>query len=56
MSMKSWVWLGVFVGSTAGGFVPYIWGESAFSMTALFTSFLGGIIGIWAGYKLHQRF
>jgi hypothetical protein len=56
MSLKKWVWVGLFVGSTVGGFVPMIWGESAISMTAFVTSFLGGIAGIWAGYECHKRF
>ena len=56
MSLKQWVWGGVFVGSTVGGLVPLIWGESALSVSAIIGSFVGGILGIWAGYKLSRRY
>ena len=56
MTMKRWVWLGVTVGSTAGGYLPMIWGQSAFSVTSIVLGFVGGIAGIWAGYKLSQRY
>jgi uncharacterized membrane protein YeaQ/YmgE (transglycosylase-associated protein family) len=56
MSLKQWVWGGLFVGSTVGGFVPMIWGESAFSFSSFVASSVGGILGIWAGYALSRRF
>jgi len=43
------------VGSTIGGCVPSLWGAGGFSMTAMILSAVGGLIGIWAGYKLSQR-
>ncbi|MEI8249324.1 MAG: hypothetical protein WCG07_02405 [Candidatus Taylorbacteria bacterium] len=52
MNAKSLIWIGVFVGSTAGSFVPLLWGESEFSMSSIILSTLGGIVGIWLGYKL----
>ena len=56
MSLKQWVWLGLFVGSTVGGFVPLIWGESALSFASIIASSVGGLLGIWAGYKMSRRF
>jgi uncharacterized membrane protein YeaQ/YmgE (transglycosylase-associated protein family) len=56
MNLKRWVWLGVTVGSAVGGYVPLLWGESAFSITSMVLSFVGGVAGIWAGYKLNQRY
>jgi hypothetical protein len=56
MSLKAWVWIGMFVGSTVAGFVPLLWGGSLLSMTSFVASFLGGIAGVWAGYELHKRF
>ena len=44
--------LGMVIGSFAGSYIPVIWGDSAFSMSSLFFGALGGIIGIWAGYKV----
>lgn len=52
MSRKQLIWIGVFVGSTLGGFVPALWGASAFSFSSVIFSFVGGLLGIYAGFKL----
>ncbi len=44
----------MFVGSTAGGFVPMLWNSSAFSMSSIILSAVGGILGIYLGLKLAQ--
>jgi hypothetical protein len=49
---KKWIMLGMIVGSFAGSYVPVLWGDSAFSLTSFFFGGLGGLIGIWAGYKI----
>lgn len=49
---KQLIWLGMFIGSTAGGFVPLLWGGSALSLSSVFLSAAGGILGIWAGYRI----
>lgn len=46
------IWLGLFVGSTAGGFIPLLWEGSALSLSSVFFSAAGGILGIWAGYRI----
>jgi uncharacterized membrane protein YoaK (UPF0700 family) len=46
------IWLGMFVGSTIGGFVPMLWGAGALSFSSVFLSAAGGILGIWLGYRL----
>ena len=56
MSLKAWVWIGMFVGSTVGSLVPVLWGESLLSVTSFIASFVGGIAGVWAGYEFHKRF
>jgi Zn-dependent protease with chaperone function len=56
MTMKQWVWAGATVGSLIGGYAPLLWGASAFSFTSLMLGFVGGIAGIWAGYKMSQRY
>ena len=48
---KRFVWIGLFVGSTVGGMVPGLWGAGIFSGWGVLFSLLGGLIGIWAGYK-----
>ena len=50
--LKTFVWIGLFVGSTVGGMVPELWGGSAFGGWSLVLSMLGGFAGIWGGYKL----
>jgi uncharacterized membrane protein YeaQ/YmgE (transglycosylase-associated protein family) len=52
MSTKAWVTVCVLIGSIIGGYLPVLWGYSAFSMTSLITSAIGGIVGIWIGLKL----
>ena len=54
--MKSLIWLGLIVGSTLGGLVPEMWGDSMFSGWSLLLSVLGGFLGIWAGYRLGKMF
>ena len=54
MDNKKMIWLGVFIGSTVGGFVPALWGESAISMTGIVTSAIGAFVGIWLAWKMSQ--
>lgn len=53
---KKFVWIGLFVGSTVGGMVPGLWGAGLFSGWGVLFSLLGGLAGIWAGFKAGQRF
>ena len=55
MNPKTLVWLGLGIGSTVGGYVPALWGGDVISFSGLFGSFIGGMVGIWAAYKLNQR-
>ena len=52
MSRKTIIFLCMFVGSMVGGYVPAIWGDTFFSYTSIFLSGAGGLIGVYAGYKL----
>jgi hypothetical protein len=56
MNNKPLIWIGLFVGSTIGGFVPMFWHESLLSLSSVVCSGVGGLLGIWAGYKIGQRF
>jgi hypothetical protein len=51
---RSLIWIGLFIGSTVGGLLPQLWGASIFSLLAIILSFLGGLAGIWIGYKIGQ--
>jgi uncharacterized membrane protein YeaQ/YmgE (transglycosylase-associated protein family) len=52
MESKSLIWVGMFVGSTVGGYIPSFWGDSLFSMSSIFFTAIGGFLGIWIGYRL----
>ncbi|MBA3788923.1 hypothetical protein H0X32_00825 [Patescibacteria group bacterium] len=49
--MKRFIWGGLFIGSTVGGAIPYLWG-SYFSFTGVILTAVGGLFGIWAGFKI----
>ena len=50
------VMAGMMIGSFIGGYVPLLWGDSAFSMSAVFTSAVGGFLGIFVASKIAYRF
>ncbi len=52
MNSKALIWIGLFIGSTAGSFVPALWHAGALSVSGVLCSALGGIVGIWCGYRL----
>ena len=54
MSTKTWIWIGVFIGSTAGSYVPSLWGEGFLSFSSILASTVGGLVGIWLGFKIGQ--
>lgn len=54
--LKAWIWLGLIVGTSAGGMVPTLWGDSSLSGWAVLFSVLGGFLGIWAGFKIGRMF
>lgn len=52
-SMKAMISIGVAVGSTIGALLPQLWGDHDFlSPMSFLLGFVGGLVGIWAGYKL----
>jgi hypothetical protein len=51
MTTKTMVWIGLFIGSTIGGYLPAFFGASVFSGWSILGSTLGGALGIWAGYR-----
>ncbi|MES2314989.1 MAG: hypothetical protein V4524_03605 [Patescibacteria group bacterium] len=54
MSAKTLIWIGVFIGSTVGSFIPTLWGDSALSFSSIIGSTIGGVLGIWGGFKLSR--
>lgn len=56
MSMKTFIWGGMFAGSGLGSVLPLLWGASPVSMTSVILTFVGGVVGIWAGFQLGKYF
>ncbi len=53
MSTKTLIWIGVFVGGTIGAYIPALWGNyDVLSLSSIFFSMIGGLAGIWLGWKL----
>lgn len=52
MGTKSLVWIGLFIGSTIGSYLPTLWGQGYFSLWSIILSAVGGLLGIWAGFKI----
>jgi len=52
MSRKKIVMISMVVGSFTGGWIASKLGFSGLSMEGLIGSSIGGILGIWAGFKL----
>jgi uncharacterized membrane protein YeaQ/YmgE (transglycosylase-associated protein family) len=49
--MQSRIWLGIFVGSTVGGFIPDLWGAGLFSTSSIVLSAVGAFVGLWIGSR-----
>lgn len=54
MSRKTLIWIGVAVGSTVGSLIPALWGGDMFSLSSVILSTVGGIAGIWLGFRLSE--
>lgn len=55
--MRKIVMGAMIVGSILGGYAPLLWSNgSVFSMAGIFCSFVGGILGIWLGYRVSRAF
>lgn len=51
---KFFIWTGLFVGSTVFGLIPMLWGDDMLSVAGLLLSMVGGVAGIFGGWKLAQ--
>ena len=54
MTKKKLCYFGMFVGSTIGGYAPALWGGSLISFSGITCGLIGGVAGIWAGYRLGE--
>jgi hypothetical protein len=51
---KVFIWTGFVVGSTLAGLLPTLWGDDMLSVAGLVLSTVGGMLGIFSGWKLAQ--
>ena len=54
MERSRLIWIGLFVGSAVGGYVPALWGAGMLSFSSVIGSAIGGVAGIWLGYRLGE--
>jgi hypothetical protein len=51
---RSVIGLCAFVGTLVGGYVPEVWGASGFSVSSLLFGAVGGIAGVWLGFRISE--
>ena len=54
MKSKTLIMICMVAGSTLGGWLPSLWGAGGLSFTSVILGGVGGVLGIWAGYKLSR--
>lgn len=54
VSKKTLIWVGLTVGSALGGYLPALWGGALISFSSVTLSAVGGIVGIWLGYRFGE--
>jgi hypothetical protein len=52
MSRKTFIMIGMFMGSTIGGYAPILFGADSLYLS-LIGSTIGGLLGIWGAFKLY---
>jgi hypothetical protein len=51
--MKAIIFISVLVFSSVGAYIPTLWGDdNGFGIASILCSGIGGIFGVWAGYKI----
>ncbi len=53
---KAPIWIGMFVCSSLGGWIPILFGAGTISIASIVGSIVGGIGGIYLGYQVSRRF
>lgn len=54
MKAKSLIMICMGVGSTAGSWLPALWGAGWLSFASVLLGAVGGVVGIWIGYRLSR--
>jgi cytochrome c oxidase subunit IV len=55
MSTKTLIWTFLVIFSTIGSYLPSLFGLDMFSLWSIIGGALGGILGIYVGYKLGEN-
>jgi hypothetical protein len=55
MSRKAFIWWGMIIGSTVGGYAPVMFGEDMLSFAGVIGGVVGGLVGIWLGAKAGSK-
>jgi predicted MFS family arabinose efflux permease len=51
--MQTYIWIGIFIGSTIGGLIPELWGDGMLSYSSLLLSGIGAFVGLWIGFRMY---
>ena len=52
MSRKTLIFIGMFIGSVLGGYVPVLFGAELLSFSSLLGNTIGGLLGVYLVFKL----
>lgn len=52
MNPRYLIWVGLIIGSTIGGWIPSLWDSGMLSFSGIMGSMIGGLFGIYFGYKI----
>lgn len=52
MQSRSFIWIGVFIGSTIGSLIPRLWGDGVFSYPSVLFGGADALVGLWIGFKM----
>jgi len=55
MGSKILIYLGLSLGTTVGSLIPSLWHQGVFSLQSWLGALIGGIFGIWLGFKINQK-
>jgi hypothetical protein len=51
LQVRSAIWIGIFICSTLGGFIPELWGGEMLSYSGVLLSGVGALAGLWLGSR-----
>jgi uncharacterized membrane protein YeaQ/YmgE (transglycosylase-associated protein family) len=56
METKTYIWVGIFIGSTVGGWLGAVLDHGNwFGLLSFLLGTVGSFVGVWVGYKISQN-